>query len=104
MSNDDFWSSVYSGATDKRHRGRFSAMRLALLFGMAAMALALIVPPMFDVSSDDWQLISSNQGIDFTTTATTKRKREYTIQRSILQSSSSSVCIIQANGRRSGDC
>ncbi len=104
MSNDDFWSSVYSGAANKQQNGRFSVVRLALLFGMATIALALIVPPMIDVSSGDWQLMAGKQGIDYTTTATASRKKEYTMQRSILLPSTSSVCIIQRNGRRTGDC
>lgn len=104
MSSDEFWSSVYSGAAETKRSGRFSVLRLALLFGSAAMALALIVPPMIGGSTDDWRLISGSQGIDYTTTATIRRKREYTIHRSVLQSQPGAVCIIDANGRRSGDC
>ena len=84
--------------------GRFSAVRLALLFGMATIALALIVPPMIDVTSEDWRRIAGKAGIDYTTTATASRKKEYTLQRSILQPSTGSVCIIQRDGRRTGDC
>ncbi len=104
MSNDEFWSSVYSKADRETHPGRLSPLRLALLFGSAVVALALIVPPMVDVSSDDWNLLANDPGIDFTTTATVPRNRTYTIQRSVLQSSDNSVCIIDSRGRRSGDC
>ncbi len=104
MDNDEFWSSVYSGASKDRRTGGFSAVRVALLFGTAAIALALVIPPMADMASDDWTLLSADPGIDFTTTATVPRSREYTVQRSVLQQSPDSVCIIHSNGRRSGDC
>ncbi|WP_246660417.1 hypothetical protein [Nitratireductor sp. XY-223] len=104
MSSDEFWSSVYSGTTDTKRSGRFSVLRLALLFGSAAMALALIIPPMIDVPHGDWRLIGNGQGIDYTTTATIRRKREYTVHRSVLQSRPGAVCIINSDGRRSGDC
>lgn len=104
MSNDDFWSSVYSGAANRQQNGRLSAVRLALLFGMATIALALVVPPMINISSGNSLLTPGKYGIDYTTTATASRKKEYTMQRSILLPSMSSVCIIQKDGRRSGDC
>jgi hypothetical protein len=104
MSTDDFWSSVYSGVTNRPANGRFSTVRLALLFGMVTVALALIVPPMIDASSLKWRFLAGKTGIDYTTTATSGRYKEYTLQRSILQRSPSSVCIIDRSGERSGDC
>jgi hypothetical protein len=104
MSNDEFWSSVYSGASEEKQASRFSALRVALLFGTAAVALALVVPPMVDSAPNDWSLFAANPGIDYTTTASVPRKREYTVQRSVLQPSVDSVCIIDSRGRRSGDC
>lgn len=104
MNNDEFWSSVYSGASKEKQSGGFSAIRVALLFGTAAAALALVVPPLADVASDDWNWFGAGPGIDYTTTASVPKSREYTVQRSVLQRSSDSVCIIDARGRRSGDC
>lgn len=104
MGNDDFWSSVYSASSENKRQGRYSIVRMALLFGSAAVALALIIPSMIDTSSNDWELLSSSRGLDYTTTATARRSREYTIQRSVLQPSASSVCIIEPNGRQTGDC
>lgn len=104
MSNDDFWSSVYSGVTKRSTDGGFSTMRMALLFGMATIALALIVPPMIGATSGNWRYSAGTEGIDYTTTSTSGRYKEYTVQRSILQRSASSVCIIDRNGNRSGDC
>lgn len=104
MNNDEFWSSVYSDASKERQRGGLSAVRVALLFGTAAAALALVVPPLADVATDEWTLLGAGPGIDYTTTASVPRSREYTIQRSVLQRSSDAVCIIDSRGRHSGDC
>lgn len=104
MSNDDFWSSVYSGVTQRSTGGGFSALRVALLFGMATIALALIVPPMIGATTGKWGYLAGTSGIDYTTTSTSGRYKEYTVQRSILQRSASSVCIIDRSGNRSGDC
>ncbi|MCR9139569.1 MAG: hypothetical protein NXI27_26465 [Alphaproteobacteria bacterium] len=104
MNNDEFWSSVYSSASKERQPGRFSAVRVALLFGTAAAALALVVPPIADMASDEWILFGADPGIDYTTTASVPGNREYTVQRSVLQRSADSVCIIDSRGRRSGDC
>ena len=77
MGNDEFWSSAYSKADQDSRRGRLSALRLALLFGTAVIALALIVPPMVDISTDDWTLLANDPGTDFTTTASVPRRRSY---------------------------
>lgn len=98
MRNDEFWSSVQSN-DDARKPAPFSALRLALLFGTAAIALALIIPPMVAVSDD-----TAPPELDYTTTASVPTTREYTIHRSVLQSPGGQVCIIDPRGGRSGNC
>ncbi len=100
MNNDEFWSSVYTNATEKKRPARLSVLRLALLFGTATIALALIVPPMVGVPGGD----AADPGIDPITTATVPKTREYTIQRSVLQQPGSTVCIIDSRGDRTGNC
>ena len=101
MSDDDFWSSVYSGDSEADRPAGFSAIRIALLFGTAVIALAFMLPPMIELTTDDWKLTSSDPGIDYMTTATVRKNR---LQRSVLLNSVNSVCIIHADGQRSGDC
>ena len=104
MSDDDFWSSVYSGDSEADRPAGFSAIRIALLFGTAVIALAFMLPPMIELTTDDWKLTSSDPGIDYMTTATVRKNRQYRLQRSVVLNSVNSVCIIHADGQRSGDC
>ena len=86
-------------------RSDSGAMRIALLFGSAAVAFALILTPLIDRGAGT---VVAARGIsaelDKTATGSIRRSGEYTIRRSVLQSSPVSVCIISADGRQSGEC
>lgn len=76
-----------------------------MLFGVLAVALALFAAPYLDRSSERLAADRGNPGIDYLTTASTPQQRStYTMRRSVLQTSPSAVCIIHANGARTGDC
>jgi hypothetical protein len=77
----------------------WGALRITLLFGAAAVALALIAAPLLE-SRDG----SGGAGLDMTTTGSIGGTTSYTIRRSVLQSSPDAICIIRADGSRSGDC
>jgi hypothetical protein len=77
-------------------------LRFALLFGSAAVALALIVAPIAERESRAF--VAGPQGIDMITTSSTGNRGTYTERRSVLQAMPESVCTIRANGARSGDC
>ncbi len=102
MSNDEFWASVYSGNGEAKRPGRISLLRLALLFGAAAITMAIVVPPMLDHAAH--RRIAGNAGIDYTTTSSIRRMHEYTERRSVLQPDDEPVCIIDKAGIRSGGC
>ena len=76
-------------------------LRVALLFGSAAVALALILAPMADRYSKS-QVVGID-GLDYIATGSTGKPRTYTIRKSVLQETGS-VCIIRATGERVGDC
>lgn len=86
------------------------ALRLSLLFGSAAVALAVILTPI--VESEATRLASNRSGVDLiatgSTVAASKRvltaKNVYTIRRSVLQSDRNDICIIGADGVRTGTC
>ena len=80
-----------------------SALRISMLFGVFAVAMALFVAPFLDGASTRLAA-NGGAGIDFTTTASTPNRSVYTMRRSVLQRSPTSVCIIHQNGTRSGDC
>jgi hypothetical protein len=81
------------------------ALRVALLFGSAAVAFALILTPFVDRGAGS---VVAARGVavelDQTATGSIPQSGQYTVRRSVLQSSSSAVCIIRRNGGRSGEC
>lgn len=105
MSLDDDWDAIRP-----ERRGRFAGagvglLRITLLFGSAAVALALIAVPLLDNDNGREQVARDGfMGIDTTTTGSIHRSDSYTIRRSVLQRSPEAVCFIRANGERSGDC
>jgi hypothetical protein len=78
-----------------------SVLRMTLLFGSAAVALALILVPLADRSADP--LMVGVGGLDYMATGSTGERGSYTIRRSVLQKTGA-PCIIRADGRRSGGC
>jgi hypothetical protein len=83
-----------------------SMIRVALLFGSGAVALALILTPIVEERSRD-RVAFTNPGIDFTATgsvASRQSQGSYVIRRSVLQPDPEAVCIIRANGSRHGHC
>ena len=98
MSNDEFWSSVYSGNGESKRSRRLSLTRLILLFGAAAVTMAVVLPPMLDHAAD--RRLAGHAGIDYTTTSSIRKLHDYTVRRSVLQPFDESVCIIG----KTGDC
>jgi hypothetical protein len=103
MRND--WEGKLSGNMSLQGAG-MGALRLALLFGSAAVALALILAPLAErhAMSPVAPQTSMSPGIDRMTTGSVGYSGTYTERRSVLQPSPQSVCIIRDNGMRSGDC
>jgi hypothetical protein len=81
------------------------ALRVTLLFGSAAIALALIIAPIAERETRT-VIARANApfGLDSTPIGSIHRSQSYTIRRSILQPTPNSVCIISSSGRRSGAC
>ncbi|NMG41162.1 hypothetical protein GRZ55_18120 [Chelativorans sp. ZYF759] len=106
MSMRGGWSGYQSGRHWNFATAGMSALRVTLLFGSAAVAMALILAPIADrhVTSGPSTQSAMNPGIDFMTTGATRQGGTYTERRSVLQASPNSVCIIRDNGMRSGDC
>lgn len=79
-------------------------LRISLLFGSAAVALGLIVAPMFDGSGQGSRRATAGSGLDMTSTGSIGYNGTYTVRRSVLQRSPDSICVIRDDGRRLGDC
>jgi hypothetical protein len=95
MRTDDDWNGSQPGFAPG------GAIRIALIFGSIAVALGLVIAPLFE------QRImhkAGTDGLDFMSTGSVGANSGYTIRRSVLQATRDSVCIIHTNGARSGDC
>ncbi|WP_173934075.1 hypothetical protein [Chelativorans sp. Marseille-P2723] len=79
-------------------------LRIALLFGSAAVALALVLTPILERASQDDVAVGA--GIDSLATGSVANRRGqiFTIRRSVLQPAPEAVCIIDSTGRHSGSC
>lgn len=95
--DDDFWKSVqereYSPKT-----GKTGVLNIALLFGTAVIAFALILPPMLGGTPDKKRLAFEADQYDNITTGSIDNSgsasKRYTIRRSVLQETPGSVCIV----------
>ncbi|MCT7377473.1 hypothetical protein [Chelativorans salis] len=78
-------------------------LRVTLLFGSVAIALALILTPLLERRTHNSALFKPT--VDRMTTGTVgNRDSAYTVRRSVLQPSPQAVCIIRADGTRRGAC
>lgn len=107
MSLDDDWSTPDTKRRWAIGNAGMGAVRIALLFGSAAVALALLLTPFLDARTSASVARGVVPGIDYTTTGSVGQRptqTSYTIRRSVLQPSPESVCIVRPNGSRTGDC
>lgn len=107
MDSHEFWSTV-RGKSGERRDGAFGggALRAALLFGMVAIAVAIILTPLLAARSDR-QFAERGLPYDTMTTGSIGPRspaRIFTIRRSITQPMPDAICIIDADGHRKGAC
>lgn len=105
MRNSEFWLSVETEANRARMKPRIGALRVALLFGTMAVAMALLLPPMVGAGGPRMAAYTMS-GIDSITTGSIQPNqgpRRYTIRRSILQEPGT-VCILDSSGSLQGQC
>jgi len=95
MRMDEDWNGSQPGFVPG------GAIRLALIFGSIAVALGLVIAPL---AEEHFARNADADGLDFMSTGSVGTDRSYTIRRSVLQTSPDSICIIRADGTRSGDC
>jgi hypothetical protein len=80
-------------------------LRITLLFGSGAVALALIIAPLAESQTRSHAEGDRTFGLDDVETGSVRKGGEiYTIHKSVLQSSPDAICVIKSNGRRIGDC
>jgi hypothetical protein len=102
MFGSDEWERIRSEGGSLLEMVQSGAIRIALLFGSVAVAIALLLTPVLD---REMRVARVNAlGIDRTVTSSIATQGVYTLHRSVLQSSPSAVCVIHSNGVRTGDC
>ncbi len=103
MARENEWDRLGSEQTSPLGAASMGILRVALLFGSAAVAIALLVAPIAENYTRGQFVSAGPEVLDLTSTGSI-RGGNYTIRKSVLQAQPDSVCIIRANGRRSGDC
>lgn len=84
---------------------RSGALNVAILFGVAVVALTLIVTPFIDRKSAEMAKTVAPGAYDDIKTGSipqTDGNKRYIIRRSLLQETPGSVCIINSDGSSSG--
>lgn len=104
MRKDQDWDDLQTYRTSQLGSAGSGVIRLALLFGSAAVALGLIIAPLAENGLGSRSARNDLSGIDFTSTGSIGTAGTYTVRRSVLQSSPNAVCIIRDNGQQYGDC
>lgn len=105
MANEEPWNDVRVRRRRPYASYRTGALNLALLFGMAAVALTLILTPILASKQDNRSLALIADDFDTITTGSVPQKapgKTYSIRRSVLQEMPGSVCIVEGYGN--GGC
>lgn len=105
MANSSDWYTPRGSVRSSASAASMGVLRVVLLFGSAAAALAVILTPIADRQSRNYAQNVIHPGIDRISTGSVQRySGKYTVRRSVLQNRPDSVCIIRDNGVRNGDC
>jgi hypothetical protein len=102
QGNDDWDQASHTPARTILDSG---AIRVALLFGSAAVAFTMILTPIIGRGPADFagRRIGASK-LDATATGSILKTRGYTVRRSVLQGGPDSVCIIDQKGGERGKC
>ena len=105
MNSDDEWDQVRETRESGTSEAGSGALRLTLLFGSIAVAFALFLAPLMS-RNDGFSFGGrfSGQTLDQISTGSISKSNAYVVRKSVLQNSPQSVCIIRADGGKSGDC
>jgi hypothetical protein len=86
-------------------QARSGALKIVVLFSVAAIVIALIGTSMLEGRLGKQTAgADASFGLDYTATGTVAKGERYTVRRSVLQPTPRSICILRENGTRSGDC
>ena len=103
MTIEREWENIYDAAGNASRRAGGGILRVTLLFGSAAVALALILTPVL-VERD--KQMASRPVLDTMSTGSLPpaHASQYTLKRSVLSTSPHMGCRTTSDGVRSGNC
>jgi hypothetical protein len=105
MRTEQDWEDIRINEPSRLGSAGMGALRVALLFGSAAIAFGLIIAPLAESQFQGRRTAASPfPGVDMMSTGSIGYQGTYTLRKSVLQNSPESVCIILDDGRRHGDC
>lgn len=105
MTSEHFPRSGKSTSGDRAPVARTGALNVALIFGVAAVALTLIVTPFVVGNDKQAPKFAATDPYDNITTGSiqqTSGSKRYIVRRSLLQQTPGAVCIINSDGSSSG--
>ena len=105
MAESSDWYSMRGTVRNSASAAGMGVLRIVLLFGSAAAALAGILTPVAENHVRTLAQRGGPAGLDRMATGSIgPASNTYVVRRSVLQDGPDSVCIIRDNGVRSGDC
>ncbi len=104
MRDDDFWETVQEKDFSRAGTTRTGALNLALLFGTAVIAIALVLTPVLSSKTDKRMMANVPDEFDMMSTGSipAQHGKRYTVRRSVLQEMPGAVCVVNGDGRDSG--
>lgn len=104
MRDEDFWKTVQEKDFTPAGDTRTGALNLALLFGTAVIALALVLTPVLSARSDKRMIANAPDEFDMISTGSipTQGVKRYTVRRSVLQEMPGAVCVVDGQRTRNG--
>ncbi|QRM53409.1 hypothetical protein [Sinorhizobium sp. BG8] len=105
MRDEDFWNAVQDKDLTPAGSTRTGVLNLALLFGTAVIALALVLTPVLSSKTSPRMMANTPDQFDMIKTGSIPSEgtgKRYTVRRSVLQEMPGAVCIINGEGSSSG--
>ena len=105
MRDEDFWKAVQEKDFTPAGDTRTGALNLALLFGTAVIALALVLTPVLSAKTDKRMIANVPDDFDMISTGSIPAEsgtKRYTVRRSVLQEMPGAVCIVNGDGTGNG--
>ncbi|CAK7258198.1 hypothetical protein KYK30_10320 [Shinella yambaruensis] len=104
MRDEDFWKAVQEKDFTSAGDTRTGALNLALLFGTAVIALALVLTPVLSAKTDKRMMANVPDEFDMISTGSipSDGRKRYTVRRSVLQEMPGAVCIVNGTGGNNG--